>query len=296
MQHPHRLRICGTSLALAAALLAACESPPPTIPEVHLGAGDFTFTLPDTLAGGLVRIHFSNDGQEDHHAQFIRLNDGVTRAQFDSVFDAVMAAVPTEGEGAYVRLFDVASLAGGPGLTAPGGQAVVTLDLAPGDYILLCFIPSPDGVPHLAKGMRHWLTLTEPPADRPEPPVAAGTVDMADFTFSDWPAVDTGEVVIGVTNSGQEAHEMIIMRLEGVGVEQALEMIAAPPPGGDEAPPGPPPFRFMGGMQGLMPGQRGWVTLDLPPGEYVMVCFIPSPAMEGRPHIELGMVRAFRVG
>jgi hypothetical protein len=29
----------------------------------------------------------------------------------------------------------------------------VTLNLEAGTYVLACFIPSPDGVPHLAKGM-----------------------------------------------------------------------------------------------------------------------------------------------
>lgn len=295
MHTSHHMHIRGARLALAATLLTACESPAPSIPEIHLAASDFAFSLPDTVAGGLIRFHFTNDGQEDHHAQFIRLNDGVTHAQFDSVYNAVMEAVPTEGEGAYMRLLDFAAVAGGPALTAPGGQAAVTLDLAPGEYILLCFIPSPDGIPHLAKGMRRRLTVADPPAAAPEPPIAAGRVDMADFAFSELPAMDSGPVVLEVTNSGQEPHEMVVMRLEGVTLEQAMAMMMAPPPPEGAAPAGPPPFRFVGGMQGLMPGQRGWVTLDLPPGEYALLCFISSPANEGRPHFALGMARSFTV-
>lgn len=286
-------------VTFVAALVVGCQGQPsiPEIPEIVLGGQDFAFVLPDTVAGGVVRFHFVNEGQENHHAQFIRLNDGVSRAQFDSTFQAVMEAVQTEGEVAFMRLFDVATVAGGPSLVGPGGSTDVTLELAPGEYILLCFIPSPDGVPHLAKGMRRWLTVTAPPAEAPALPVAAGVVDMADFAFVDMPPIDSGEVVLEVTNSGEEPHEMVVLRLEGVSLDQVLPMLAGPPPSEEEGapPPGPPPFRFMGGVQALMPGQRAWVTLDLPPGDYALACFIPSPANEGQPHVALGMVRPFTV-
>lgn len=265
----------------------------PQIPEVALTARDYNFVIPDTVPGGLVRFHFVNEGQENHHAQFIKLNEGVSRAQFDSVFGAVMEAVPTEGEVAFMRLLDIATMAGGPSVVAPGGSMDVTLELAAGEYVLACFVPSPDGVPHIAKGMRRWLTVTSPPAESPEPPVVAGVVDMADFAFATMPSIDSGRVTLEVTNSGQEPHEMTVVRLEGVTLEQVLPMLAGPPP--SEPPAGPPPFRFMGGLQGIMPGARGWVTLDLPPGDYALVCFIPSPANGGQPHVALGMARPFTV-
>ena len=290
----HRAGVLPVRLAAAALLLAACEAAPPTIAEIHLGSHDFAFTLPDTIAGGFVTVHLMNDGEEDHHAQFIRLNDGVTHARFDSVFEAVMAAVPTEGEAAFMRLFEIATLAGGPSIVAPGGTTAVTLELDQGEYVLACFVASPDGVSHIAKGMRSWLTVTAPPATMPQPPVADGTVDMADFAYPTMPEMHAGPMVLEVTNSGTEPHEMVVMRLEGIGLDELMPMMMEPPAPG-ETPPGPPPFTFVGGMQGLMPGDRGWVTLDLTPGEYALICFIPSPANEGRPHVALGMVRAFTV-
>lgn len=44
-----------------------------------------------------------------------------------------------------------------------------------------------------------------------------------------------------------------------------------------------------------MPGQTGWVTLDLKPGDYALVCFISSPANQGKPHVALGMFYPFPV-
>ncbi len=284
----------GAVVALIAALVVACEREP-SIAEITIGAEDFAFALPDTIVGGLVQFDLVNYGQEDHHAQFLRLNDGVSRAQFDSLFAVVMEAVPTEGDVAFLRLFEIATVAGGPAVISPGGRTDVAMELAAGEYIILCFIPSPDGVPHLAKGMTRWLTVTAPTDAAPEPPVAAGRVDMVDFAFAELPAMDSGRVVLQVTNSGAEPHEMAVLRLEGAPLEQVLQMFTEPPPSGGAPPPGPPPFRFMGGLQAIMPGQRAWVTLDLPPGDYALICFIPSPANDGQPHAALGMVRAFTI-
>lgn len=73
-----------------------------------------------------------------------------------------------------------------------------------------------------------------------------------------------------------------------------MPMLTQPPAPG-EAPAGPPPFTFVGGMQGLMAGAHGWARLDLTRGDYALICFIPSPAREGKPHLALGMARAFTV-
>lgn len=42
---------------------------------------------------------------------------------------------------------------GGPNTPVPNGETRATLDLARGHYLITCYIPSPDGVPHFAKGM-----------------------------------------------------------------------------------------------------------------------------------------------
>jgi len=286
-------RLCG--LVIIAALAAGCSSSPPTIPEIDLSARDFAFSVPDTIQGGLVRFHVTNDGAETHHVQLIHLNAGVSRAQFDSVWASILAATQTEGGSAFFRLFDYASLAGGGAEIDPGLSTDVTLDLAAGDYRLVCFLTSPEGTPHFAKGMMGWLTVTAPPADGPAPPTADGHVELADFQFRGLPPMDSGKTTLEVTNSGTEAHEMVVMRLQGISTEAALRVLTGTAPEG-EVPSDPPPFKSVGGMQAIMPGQRGWVTLDLEPGNYVLVCFIPSGAHEGKPHVQLGMIRPFTVG
>ena len=63
---------------------------------------------------------------------------------------------------------------------------------------------------------------------------------------------------------------------------------------GIKAKDGAPPFEDAGGLQGIDPGESGWLNLDLQPGNYVALCHIPDPA-SGKAHEELGMVLPFSV-
>ena len=61
-------------------------------------------------------------------------------------------------------------------------------------------------------------------------------------------------------------------------------------------PPGPPPswVVFMGGPNTPMPhGGHDEAILDLPPGNYAVICVIPGP--DGKPHFMDGMVKALTV-
>src|SRR5687767_1046211 len=137
-------------IGLMALMLGACTSANASgakrlnseIPEVVIKTKDYAFEAPDQIEAGLVSITMVNDGQEPHHAQMIRLNDGVTLEQFQTAMQ--------ESEAAAMALM---TLVGRPGLVDPGLSTQVTLELKPGQYVLLCFVPSHDGVPHLAKGM-----------------------------------------------------------------------------------------------------------------------------------------------
>jgi hypothetical protein len=103
-----------------------------------------------------------NHCQEPHHGQLLRLNDAVSLDEFT-------AALQRGEEDAQALV----SIEGGPGLTDPHATAEVTLDLKPGTYVLACFVPGPDGVPHLAKGMLEQLQVVPGPGGSTEPRVAA---------------------------------------------------------------------------------------------------------------------------
>ena len=47
-------------------------------------------------------------------------------------------------------------------------------------------------------------------------------------------------------------------------------------------------------MSGIMPGAHVFVEVDLPPGEYGLLCFLPD-AKDGKPHFLHGMARSTTV-
>lgn len=253
----HRSQAATVRQPTASPPAAAAQAAAP----ITITARDYSFDAPDVVSAGPVSFVLQNEGQEEHHAQFVRLNDGVTLEQFGA---ALRQGPPAA--------FPLVTFRGGPSVTRPGQTSfAVTLDLEPGTYMMLCFIESPDGVPHLAKGMVRPFTVA--------PPL---TVTLRDFAF-EVPEIRAGVQTLRVVNQGPQPHEMVIARVPAdVTPEQIAAALQSP-----EAPP-PFPMENLSGMQALTAGLSGWVTVDFTPGTYVLLCFVPDPAT-GLPHLALGM-------
>jgi hypothetical protein len=205
------------------------------------------------------------------------LKDGVSREQFEAALK--------QAEGPALAL---TSQVGGVGAIHPGGSASAVINLPSGEYVILCFIPSPgDGVAQHAKGMLKSLSV-QPAAAEAAEPTSNLSVELKDFTFVMPDTLPIGKTTIRVSNAGPEPHEFNILKLEdGKTAQDVLAFL-----GGAG---GPPPFAPVGGMNGLDQGLHGYAELDLNPGSYVAICNIPSPQAEGHPHFTLGMMREFRV-
>jgi hypothetical protein len=243
---------------------------------VAIEARDFAFGAPDTFEGGWVTLQLKNTGKEPHHAQLAKLKDNVTVQSFMTELQ--------KGENAAMA---VINLVGGPAVISPGGASEVSLNLAPGQYVMLCFIPSQDGVPHLAKGMIKPFQVTAGSAAGAAP-TDKGTVVMKDFTFDVPATVASGRTTLKVSNDGPQPHETAVMKLApGKTVQDLVAFFSGQPAG-------PPPFEAIGGMQGLDKGASGFMTLDLPAGEYAFICQIPDP-QSGKPHLALGMAKGVSV-
>jgi hypothetical protein len=244
--------------------------------EMTIVAKDYAFELPAQIAAGMVTITLKNEGAEPHHAQFARVNDDVTNEQ-------LMAALQ-QGPDAALPLV---TLPGGPAVIPPGQSTKVTINLTPGRHIVLCLVPSSDGVPHAAKGM---MAMTEV-VDQGRPAVAAPkadvTVTMRDFSFELPSSIKAGQQVWKIVNDGPQPHELALIKLaSGKTMEDVTAFMHQPT--------GAPPFEDAGGMQGLSVGATGYAYLNLQPGNYVALCHIPDPAT-GKAHEELGMVTPFEV-
>lgn len=258
--------------------LAACQPvqrESAVMPEVVIHAHDYKFEVPAQVEAGLVKLALVNDGQEPHHAQLVRLNDGVTFEQFETALhENVGTALPLVTQ---------------PGGAAPidsGATTSVFVNLTPGNYAVLCFIPSPDGTEHFAKGMITPLTVVAGTGEQSEP-LALGTVTLEDFTFVLPSDIQAGKQTWKVVNKGKQPHEINLLKLAaGKTLDDLHAWMAAPS--------GPPPVHNVGGFNGIEPNQAGWMELDLTPGQYVAICHIPDPAT-GKAHADMGMLLPFEV-
>jgi uncharacterized cupredoxin-like copper-binding protein len=246
---------------------------------VSFEAREYTYTLPDTLTAGQVTLQMRNAGNERHHAQLLKLNTGVTLDQF--------AAALQQGEGPALALV---SSTGGTGVLDPGPETEdVTLDLQAGTYVVVCFVPGPDGVPHVAKGMVKPLTVTAAAAGATgTTPNAPVTITLLDFAFESPDTLPSGRATWRITNSGPQPHELQVARLRSGGsVTDILQFFTTPPAG-------PPPYQSVGGFQSIDQNGSGFLTLNLPAGDYAFYCAIPDPT-NGKRHLEEGMLKQVTV-
>lgn len=119
--------------------------------QVEVTAVEYAFEgAPERLEAGRVSFALENAGVEDHEMVLFRRADGVTETF------AELAELPEEDLGAKVSFAGVAF--GGPGETT-----YAAVDLTPGTYFLVCFIPTgggEDGPPHFLEGMQHTLEVS----------------------------------------------------------------------------------------------------------------------------------------
>jgi hypothetical protein len=270
------------SPAASPSAAAALASPSAAVNSrvVSFDATEYSYTLPDTLSAGQVTLSMRNVGKEAHHAQLLKLNTGVTIDQFTSALQ--------QGEGLALALV---SFTGGPGALDPGPNSEeVTLDLQPGTYVVVCFIAGTDGIPHVGKGMLKPLQVTPAASGTAAtPPNAPVTVTLRDFAF-DTPAdpLPSGRNTWRINNAGPQPHEIQVARLgAGKTIDDILSFFSTPPSG-------PPAFQSVGGFQGVDANGSGWLTLDLPAGDYGFYCAIPDPNT-GKRHLEEGMLKHITV-
>ena len=245
-------------------------------------ANEYSFTGPDSIPGGWTRVRMVNQGQELHHLGLFKLAEGRTVADF---LAALQAAGQTPGGGPPPGLL---TEEGGPNAAAPGGESVAILNLEPGTYILVCFIPDAQGVPHIAKGMMKPLTVTAARTAATEPR-ATTTIEGADFSFAITPALTAGNQMVRFNNTGEQHHEVQVVEVApGKTVRDFVDFA--------ESGQGPPPGRPLGGMAPIEPGDSGYFPLQVGPGTYGFICFLPDVTdPQGTPHFAKGMIQEVTV-
>lgn len=293
-----------TSLALVPMLLAACAAPPAPVPAplaapaaapaamapaphvVEVTAEDYAFSAPAAIPSGWTTIRFANAGEEPHMVLVSRLPEGKTvddyeaemSVPFSEAWYSVRDGRATADEalatlfGALPEWFPLVQFVGGPGLVAPGRASEVTMNLAPGDYVLECYVKTEAGEIHYMDGMVRPITVLDTPSGA-LPPAADVRITLSNAGMAVDGDLTRGRRTIAVHAAQNPevgfGHSLHLARLEpGTDVAEVVRWMNWFELDGLRH---PAPARFVGGVHPMPTGHTAYFTADLEPGRYLAV-------------------------
>ena len=135
----------GSQADIGAYVHDTCE-----LEAIDVTAVDYDYQgLPEEITAGRVSFAMTNEGAEDHEIAVFKANPGVTES-FEE-----LSELPEE---------ELMSKLTFTGVTfgSPGSTSYAVLDMDPGTYHLVCFVPvggGEEGPPHFTQGMRRTITV-----------------------------------------------------------------------------------------------------------------------------------------
>jgi len=253
---------------------------------IKVTARDFSFQGPAEVPSGWVTIRFENTGTQTHFMFLTELPEGKTiddyrnevvppfeKAWADLKAGTDKAKVGQElGAGLPQWYLTSARPMGGSGLVAPGGTNTVSLKLEPGNYVMECYVRSPEGEFHGALGMLRALTVTTADSGAPEP---SADVDLT--------LANSDIQVQGDVTPGQHTFAVHFQEHPEAGLGNDVHLVKLAPDtdmeklrdwmdwmnlDGMQA---PAPATFMGGVEEMPVGSTEYFEADLEPGRYAWI-------------------------
>jgi hypothetical protein len=229
-----------------------------------------------TVSGAVNVVATSAKGLKEPSMALIKLNPGVTIAEFDALANSKKFQDPNNLRPIASIVFDIEG--------KPGGTAEAQTVLQPGIYVASNFEgESPKNPPHAV----FTVTQSATPAALPAAQAVEKTLE---FGFHGPTTLKVGELV-RFENEGFLVHMNVAfpvkskkaanlaVRLLKAGKERAVFKLVSGQP-----------FGFYGP---LSPGAFQQETITAKPGWYVQACFMAT--QDGRIHTLIGMERAFHV-
>jgi hypothetical protein len=238
--------LVGLSALVLAAAGCGGEEAQPNVVEVR--GDEYAYVMADRVRGGVVTMEFTNTGDELHEYALARLADGKTVEDLMPLLDD-----PSQ-QGPPPWIEDI----GGVPTLSPGETVGITRELKPGAYVVLCFVPAPDGRPHIAHGMvRAFDVVGRSEAELPEPDAV---IEATDARF-EIPALEPGRQTIELRNSARKPREFYLLAPRPGTTLAAIERWGE---GGFR---GQPLATFLGAMQSIPPGTSVFLTVELEAGK-----------------------------
>jgi hypothetical protein len=282
---------------------AAVEPAPAPQPQPHVveyRAVGKTFEGPAEIPSGWTTFRFVNASSMLHFAMIDVPPAEATMAELNDLmlsFQEAMDAMNAGDEEAVNAAFGkfpawVGELGrnGGPGFLSAGRIGQSTVFLAPGRYLLECYIKS-DGVFHTTppaegqQGMVLEFTVTAEDNGAPEPEAGlvlairnsgfellGGTLQAGVNTIR----VNFEEQQALPSFVGNDVHLMVVENDESIALVDGW-MDWRTPNGLED----PLPVTFLGGLNDMPAGSHGYFTVNLQPGDYAFVAEVPGPRAAG---------------
>jgi hypothetical protein len=290
------------------------------LPELQISASDSGFDgVPSQRPAGRYLVTFTNNASSDAAVAFLQLPQDVTFEEFSSLAaqsgqapaatpetsmaTPEMMGSPVAGEesSAPPDWFYTTYMAGGVG--APAGQSVqVVIDLQPGNYAVWGDDPTAPQKPAN-------LVVTGETAASPVVSPTAGPEPTADVTVTEAKTATgfafqidgdfvPGQQTVKVLNFSNEPHFMLLLKSPSpLTTDQLMQLLQLPdnatPPAGV---PNPNDFTTAAFAATQSAGTTVWLSLNLEPGTYVMLCFVADPNNNYMPHAAEGMASIITVG
>lgn len=235
------------------------------IPQVTIEATLDEYTMSGPIPEGVVTIIVQNNADEAIETTVMSLNEGVTHDDFTQAL--------SQGPQEFLLLSSIK----GSILAEPGASAEAILDFSPGDHLLM-------NETNVSMTGITPFTVADGDGDGAAPPQGDVEVGLVDFAFNVPPEITAGPQLWHVQNLSQETpHELLLARLDDDLPARAVNEILL----GKRDMEGVTEIPFV--VRGVSQGEQFWVTYDLEPGTYALVCFLPDIFGSGAPHAHLGM-------
>ena len=243
---------------------------------VGLGETDATHMFIDLsrpyATQGPVSFIVTNSGTETH--EFVVLRTDSPAGSFPIVsFEGEPNRIDEDAKGV--------TNVGETGDMKPGTTKMLSLDLAPGHYAIVCNLPG-----HYAMGMHQDFNVV--PAGSTPITVGLGETDATHmFIDLSQPYAPEGKVTFIITNQGAEDHEFVVLQTDTMAADFPIVGFEGEPNRFDEDAKG---ITNVGetGDPAMKPGTSLMLTIDMSAGHYAVVCNLNG-------HYAMGMHQDFNV-
>lgn len=295
------LTLCLTFLTLSLAFQSCKSNKKETTTEVEeqetvidILTENMEFQMPDTIPSGWVTFRYKNASPQTHFVMIDDYPDGKTidtvMAVIDPPFSEGMRLInegkPEEGFAAFGKLpawFGEVKFIGGVGLVSPGHVAETTMKVNPGDYFFECYVKMSNGVFHTSMGMFIPVTVSDTDSgnQEPEADIVIEISSAEGIVFND--SISIGSHTFSVHFKDQIAHENFmghdvnLAKLDDTADLDNLNMWMdwSNPKGLIE--PAPAGVTFLGGVNNMLAGDKGYFTATLESGRYVLISEVTNP-------------------